>query len=436
MYRKLLLQVLIILFCMAYHGLITEAGVFRPKPSSIVLADSIIAAIDRGDSIIIRDCKILGPLIKTGTEERADTITSYIDIRHSIFSDTIDFQYCYFIEKMNFFDDSLNRAVSFYYVTFGKDATFSGTVFEIASFSGCTFGQAALFEKARFSRWANFSWTIFNEEVNFSLVNFPTDYQQTIRFRQLEFLGRLGPEHWRGIPITAWGAWFIRTHFKGDVYFDNTNFGGYADFRWATFSRVVLLIPQELKKILISWKQLEGHLVYERSANYGLMKLFEEQRMLDDADGVYLFLKDQERMEKPKLLRYLEYWLFKMPFGYGVKPLNTLYLSIIIVIIFALFYSKPYAIKEIERQFWYQRMRRLSQDVPNSFWKRFYNALYFSVHTFIIGVVSNWNPTDKYLINTRRIKLFKFRTLSMIEGVLGWVLLAVFIVILTRKFIR
>jgi hypothetical protein len=221
-----------------------------------------------------------------------------------------------------------------------------------------------------------------------------------------------------------------------DVHFSKSNFGEYSDFTLTEFVGEVDLSLIQFKNIDVLWQQLKGHLICDQLFYFKLLKFFEEKRQLDDADGVYLFLKDQERIKKPRILRYLEYWLFKLPFGYGVKPLNTLYLSIIIIILFAFFYTKSSAIKEIEKEFWHRRRRRLFQDVPKSFWKRFYNALYFSIHTFIIGIVSNWHPTDEFLINTRRIKLFKFRTLSMVEGILGWILLAVFIVILTRKFTR
>ena len=64
------------------------------------------------------------------------------------------------------------------------------------------------------------------------------------------------------------------------------------------------------------------------------------------------------------------------------------------------------------------------------------DAFYFSFQTFIVGAVAGWCPSDQYLIRMRRVKLIRFRTLAMIEGALGWILLILFVVTLTRKFIR
>ncbi len=64
------------------------------------------------------------------------------------------------------------------------------------------------------------------------------------------------------------------------------------------------------------------------------------------------------------------------------------------------------------------------------------DAFYFSVQTFVIGVVSDWYPTEDFLVRSKNKRFFGFRTLSMIEGALGWILLVLFVVTLIRKFIR
>ena len=166
------------------------------------------------------------------------------------------------------------------------------------------------------------------------------------------------------------------------------------------------------------------------------MKHFEQQRQLDDADGVYLFLKDHERIEKPWYVRYPEYWFIQQTCGYGVKPLRTLIVCALVIILFSALYTKTNAIREIEKEFGHPRRRRIRRSVRRSLRKRLYDAVYFSAQTFIICVVPDWHPTDEFLIKFWKIKLFKFRTFSMIEGALGWVLLVLFVVTLTRKFIR
>lgn len=83
----------------------------------------------------------------------------------------------------------------------------------------------------------------------------------------------------------------------------------------------------------------------------------------------------------------------------------------------------------------------IEEDEGNIRWliesqKEMGDAFYFSFQTFIIGVVSDWYPTEEFLIRIKNKRLLKFRTLSMIEGALGWILLVLFVVTLTRKFIR
>jgi hypothetical protein len=318
---------------------------------SKIPADSILAAIERGDSIDIRSCEIVGSLIKEGTPERPDTIRSFILIVSTTFHDTVSFNFCYFMKRVVFSFNRFKNLVSLLLTTFVEDASFWGCI------------------------------------------------------------------------------------FRGDVDLRLTTFCGGAFFYEAEFEGLVDLSPREYDYIDITWEQLKDHLVYRRTADYKLMKYFEEQRQLDDADGIYLFMKDQERMQKSPWVRYPEYWFIQLTCGYGRKPLNTFILSIVLVTLFAVFFTNSKAIKEIEKESGHRRWRRLYREIPKTRRKRFYYALYFSLHTFIIGVVSDWHATDEFLIGNskkRGIRLFRFRTLSMIEGALGWILVIILIISLER----
>ena len=331
------------------------------RHDTTVYARDINAAIDRGDSIIIDGCEIIGSLTREGTPESPDTIKSFIIVYSSNFLNLVSFVDCYF----------------------AKEARFSGDTF---------------------SYYVDFSKTTFNEN-----------------------------------------AWFFPAFFDKDVYFLLAKFRGFASFWAAEFRGKVDLRYIEFNDFYISWKQLKDHLICDPPTSFKLMKQFEERRQLDDADGVYLFLKDQERLKKPWYVRYPEYWFIQLTCGYGRRPLYTFILSIILVIFFAVFFTNSKAIKEIEKESGRRWLPRLYRDVPQNWRKRFYYALYFSLHTFIIGVVSDWHATDEFLIKKRiEIKLFKFgpnikltprfkfRTLSMIEGALGWILVIILIISLER----
>lgn len=144
--------------------------------------------------------------------------------------------------------------------------------------------------------------------------------------------------------------------------------------------------------------------------------------MLEDADGVYLFLKDQERIRKPVWIRYPEYWFIQLTCGYGTKPLRALATSGLVITLFAIFY---YLIKIREPK------RALGAGLKRIRMKA-YNAIYFSINTFVVGAPIEWAPDD----TQSSTKHYLFRILTTVERTLGWILLVLFVVTLTRKFIR
>lgn len=407
---------------------------FKPPPSTIP-ADSVIAAIERGDSIRISLCEISGPLRKEGTKERPDTINSYINIWLTTLYDSVSFRFCHFTRDIifqgvfskenidflgaifskralftgvnskktaNFSSSTFSESTSFSRTRFRRDADFSDAYFgDFTSFNSVTFDRKAVFFYATFSKNADFSNTTFRDEADFWSATFSAD----AHFDTAHFNER---------------AYFREATFDGNTYFHLTTFEEDVYFQGAAFGGLINLSPLRFNEMYISWKQLESRFISDIPTSFRLMKYFEKERMLDDADGIYLFLKDLERKAKPCYLRYPEYWLIQQTCGYGVKPQNTLYICVGIIILFASLYFFADAIR------------------PRMGVKKgsFFDALYFSFQTFIIGTVADWYPKDQYLIRVGSIRFLKFRTLSMMEGALGWILVILFIISLGRKFIR
>ncbi len=398
------------------------------RHDTTVLSDSIIAAINRGDSILIDGCKIFGSLTKIGNMQKPDTIENLIRIVNTTFNDTVRYLGCYFSNDIYFDSCIYFQMVDFSFVIFKAITNFHGADFhKFASFSNSIFEDSVDFDQTTFNDGVAIHNSIFRGEASFGMAHikigalfFETEFDKRVSFNY---------------ATCDWIS-FVKVHFNGEASFIDSYFEE-ANFRMAIFSDIVYFSLKNYNKVYITWEQLKIHLWHSKPDVYKLMRYFEEQRQLDDADGVYFFLKNQERIKKPWYIRYPEYWFFQLTCGYGVKPLNTLYSSAGIIILFAIFYTLRFnSIKEIEKRFLHSRKPRILRKVRKSLRKRFYDALYFSVHTFIIGVVSDWYPTDNYLIKLGKRRICKFRTLSMIEGVLGWVLLVLFVVTLTRKFIR
>jgi hypothetical protein len=318
--------------------------------NTTVHADSIIAAIDRGEDIEIDHCEIFGlRMINKGTPERPDTTTSFISITNSTFHVPVYFHDCYFLSTVGFDGSTFNEMVSFWDATFYTDAWFQGTTFK---------------------KGANFYSSTFCENAHFLGVTFR------------------------------------------DAYFTGTTFDGKVDLRRIEFEDIYIL-----------WKQLKGHVIGHLPDYFKLMENFEQRRQLGDADGVYLFLKDHERMEKRWYIRYPEYWLIQLTCGYGVKPWRPLITSALVIILFTFIYL---ILDSQEKE---PLNLGLANPGSQTFKRRPSRGFYYSINTFIIGAPPNWTVGNGHSQKW-------FRIWTTIERALGWILLVLFVVTLTRKFIR
>ena len=405
MFNKILFCNLLLISSLIFSGPSLNA---KSWENCKVPSDSIIAAINRGDTITIEECEVVGTLELRGGLQKPFIIKNPIKVFGCVFDDSVFFSCCTFQSEIEFIFSIFRNVTVFTGVTFKESSTFGGCVFDdYFSFFVCWFNKFTSVEASSFNKIALFIADTLQANSNFSQCTF----RDNANFLSLYYGGNVT---------------FSESAFEEDVSFANTKFNGNINLTSVKFNKITIL-----------WKQIKDHLICDNLTCSKLMKHFDEQRMLDAVDGAYFFLKDQERMEKPWYFRYPEFWFIQLTCGYGVKPGYTLLWSLGIIILFAFFYTLRFnSIKEIEKELRYPKRPKVPREVRGRFRKRLYDAFYFSVHTFIIGVVSDWHPTDEFLIKTKRVRLFKFRTLSMIEGVLGWVLLVLFVVTLTRKFIR
>jgi hypothetical protein len=105
-----------------------------------------------------------------------------------------------------------------------------------------------------------------------------------------------------------------------------------------------------------------------------------------------------------------------------VDPLRPIATSLIVISLFFV----AYCVIDIKEKDLSPRILGLN----GVFWS-LYNGLYYSINTFIAGAPANWCPKDE-----SKARFYLFRILTTIERTLGWILLVLFVVTLTRKFIR
>jgi len=136
------------------------------------------------------------------------------------------------------------------------------------------------------------------------------------------------------------------------------------------------------------------------------MEQFEEA---DDA--TFQYRREAQKTEERHYSKFKDVvaWL---SCGYGVKPEYPVIWALFLIIGFALVYKRGNGIK------------RLKEGDEDDSRVSFGDAFYFSVVTFTTVGYGDWYPVDRY------------RKFVMIEGLVGWLTLALFLVTLANVMIR
>lgn len=176
------------------------------------------------------------------------------------------------------------------------------------------------------------------------------------------------------------------------------------------------------------WKQ-----VYLR-----LIKNFEDlgdKKSADDAYYHYRSVKpifhyevDLESGNEYITGRYLwkeriEYIFLNLPCGYGTKPLRPLGVGGMLVLLFTLGYFIPYFFN-VKSLVYRQGKDKAENEEDDRWYHCLYNSFYFSVMTFTTVGYGDYSP--------KRI----FKVVAMLEGIFGWLTLALFLVTLGNVWLR
>jgi hypothetical protein len=208
--------------------------------------------------------------------------------------------------------------------TFSGDANFWGATFSgNANFWGATFSGNANFWGATFSGNADFSSATFSGRANFESSNF----NKTAYFAFSEFNK---------------DALLSDVVFKGDTSFNDSQFKEDALFENTIFEGKLSLTRTRYTKLYIRWHDIKYNLIYDDAAYMSLMKNFKDLGYFEDYDSSYFQYRREHRgrpWEIPgepflKTVDFISEWSY----GYGVRPMNPLLSSIILIIFFGLFW--------------------------------------------------------------------------------------------------
>jgi len=312
------------------------------------------------------------------------------------------------------------------------------------------------FGNAVFQKLINFKGT------DFSNANFTNDkFEAGAGFKDVEF----GSDaYFRKVTFKG-DSDFEGAHFGGDAHFGEAQFEGSAKYNWATFSgdahfpkaqfhKTLDLNKIKFNKLYISWDAIKDKLRYydsnitdvhnndriDGTAYLALIKNFKAIEQFDDADDCYYQYRkasqakkkwfDKKRFNWSKLLD----WIGFASCGYGVKVWRPIVCAFGSVLGFTLLYKLlP------------QSRGGIAESGPSTVTMEAVNnsTLLFTFSSGDGAVSPSWGECLYFSFTAltggtpdglHPVRLCKYAV--MVEGVLGYLFLALFVVVLARKIIR
>ncbi|MCX6675188.1 MAG: pentapeptide repeat-containing protein, partial [Methanothrix sp.] len=314
--------------------------------------------------------------------------------------------------------------------SFRDDASFEQTEYNGSfSFAKANFRAMVHFDRASFMASANFHAAIFQGDAIFCEAKF----NQNAVFDQAQFAGE---------------AHFGSVQFREDAFFIGTQFGKTVDFTRAEFQRTLILDGAKIdtmrlsdavfsasislrnanfSRIEVRWSSLKDHLIYDGATYLSLAKNFRTLEWFEDADDCYYCYRRKSQAGKRFYSR--EGWkiifnwsklldaLALISCGYGVRPRYTVFLSVFLIILFAFLYWTGNGIVV-------EPLNGSNPGIDLHENLSFPDNIYFSAMVFTAKTQVKWYPVGIC------------RYLATAESVLGWLLLALFLVTLGRTMIR
>jgi hypothetical protein len=364
----------------------------------------------------------------------------------SSFPDGGNFDFAYFGGVADFANVWFDKFASFYNATFKGDIQFPFSEFNGAyvnfesaqclkdtDFSGSQFNSYATFANAMLGKNADFHATKFLNggaffqvkvfgHANFARSHFVEDsiffqayFNDTASFLNAKFDGP---------------AFFNDTLFCKDADFDNAQFMAPADMSYAVFegnlklnstkiARMVFegsvfresshlyLAKADINRLMVSWSQIQNIISFDTSAYLSLIKNYKDLGQGNDANECYYEYRYLNQVHKPIGFSKLLDMLAWISCGYGVRPHYALLCGMVIILLFSFIY-------------------RIGRGVEG----------FHDIHGHQLMIASLFYSTIAFTANSKGLPLRgHYKYLGIAEGIVGWLLMALFLVTLGRLII-
>lgn len=317
-----------------------------------------------------------------------------------------------FLGDALFSDVDFSGALDFSAASFAGRANFFQSRFSSAGFSDAVFSGPAQFGLASFSGLTSFAGAAFAGEAGFNLASF----SQAADFSAAKF---------------ARDALFGLTKFQDIASLQSARLYGDLNFKGASISTMLLekaiygpdcriiLNDTDIARLRAHWNEVEEHVVWEPGAYLALINNYHGLGWSSDEDDCYYqyrrFSQAGKEWSWSKAIDILA-WL---SCGYGVRPGYAVAWSLFTILFFGLVFWGGDGIRRSAKPL-YEPAEEDS--VPERVTLR--NALFFSTMVFLSQGPIDFLPVGRH------------RYYVILEGILGWLLLALFLVTLGRVMIR
>ena len=364
----------------------------------------------------------------------------------SRFPDSGNFDFAYFNSVADFESAWFDKFATFYNATFMKDAQFAFSEFNgayanfestrcigNAYFYGSQFNSYCTFSDARLEKNADFHATKYSNGVGF----FRTNFSGQANFARSRFIADsiFSQANFSNVAI------FSNSNFDGPVFlndsvfcsdanFDDAQFQAPTDISNAAFkgdlkmnstkiARMVLegsafgngsrlyLAEADINRLIVSWSQIRDILSFDTAAYLSLIKNYKDLGQSNDANECYYEYRYLNQARKPiGFSKFLDTvaWL---TCGYGVRPHYALFCGMVIILIFSLIY---WAGRGVEG--------------------------FHDIHGHQLMIASLFYSIIAFTANSKGLPLRgRYKYLGIAEGIVGWLLMALFLVTLGRLII-
>ncbi|MCX6678158.1 MAG: pentapeptide repeat-containing protein [Methanothrix sp.] len=334
------------------------------------------------------------------------------DFNYSDFASYSYFAAAHFLGDALFSDVDFSGALDISAASFAGRANFFQSRFSSAGFSDAVFSGPVQFGLADFSGLSSFGGALFAKEANFNLARF----SQAAYFSGAEF---------RGLAL------FGLTKFQDIASLQSAKFEGDLNFKGASISTMLLdkakfgkdsriiLNDTDFSRFKAHWNEIEEHVVWDPGAYLALVNNYHGLGWSADEDDCYYQYRSLNQGKKQwgwsKAIDLLA-WL---SCGYGVRPGYAVAWSLLTILAFALLFWRGDGIRRSARPL---NEPAEVDSVPERVTLR--NALFFSTMVFLSQGPIDFLPVGRH------------RYYVILEGILGWLLLALFLVTLGRVMIR